>query len=261
MLKVMLDGFLLSMQLLTTIPVTKQVQWDDQRAKASVAAYPLVGLILGSLLAVQAYVLIEWTSLSSVIIAAYIMTFSLVYSGGLHVDGWADFHDAVFSRRDREKKLAIMKDPQVGTFAVLAVLFLLSWRFLFLYELNTRSFAGLLFALVMIPMLTRLVMGWHLLLGSFAREDGMAVSLKAVKCKEMKMIYIGWTGLVFLVTLIFSPLFLSLIIGAGIFLFCWQKWVHFQLGGITGDTIGAGAEGSETVLWGILWFLLSFGMV
>ncbi|TWI54627.1 adenosylcobinamide-GDP ribazoletransferase [Halalkalibacter nanhaiisediminis] len=258
--KIWIDGILLAFQLLTTIPITKQVEWDESRARASVAAYPIIGLLLGGLLALQAYVLLEWSPFSTLVITVWLLTFSILYSGGLHLDGWADFHDAVFSRRDRKRKLEIMKDPRIGTFGVLALLLLLGWRLLFIYESLQLAGHQILFALVLIPFLVRLLLGWQLLLGSFARQDGMAAALKAVKKRSMKLVFIGWSLLAMLVTLLFSPLLFSLVVTSGIFLFLWMRWIHYQIGGITGDTTGAGGEGGETILWGILWLLLLFGM-
>ncbi len=262
MVKIWIDGLVLAFQLLTTVPIRKEVGWDDKRAQASVAFYPLIGLVLGLLLATQAYMLIMWTSFSVLVITAWLLTFSLLYSGGLHLDGWADFHDAVFSRRSQEQKLEIMKDPRVGTFAVLAVLVLLVWRFIFVFEtLKLEQISNEFFlALILIPFLTRLLMGWQLLLGSFAKKEGMAAALEPAKGKRITQIYLLWTLLGLLFTLSLYPSFLLLFVGGAFFLFCWLKWVTFQLGGMTGDTLGAGAEGGETLLWAITWLLLSFVM-
>jgi adenosylcobinamide-GDP ribazoletransferase len=259
-IKIWFDGVILAFQLLSTIPITKQVEWDDQRARASVAAYPLVGLLLGFFLALQWFIIIHFTPLSPMIAVMWLLSFSVIFSGGLHLDGWTDFHDAVFSRRSRERKLDIMKDPRVGTFGVISLLFVMGWRFVFLLELIQNSNI-ILFGVLFIPLLVRLLVGWQLLLGTFAREEGMVVALKAAKGKEMKLFYSCWSIASCFVLIILSPVLLWLIVAAVAFLIFWQKWVVYQLGGITGDTIGAGAEGGETLLWGILWSLLLLDMV
>src|SRR5690625_1740998 len=160
-------GLRLAFQFLTTIPLKKEVSWKAPRAKAFVAFFPIVGLVLGCLLVIQAYVLINWSPLSNFAIAGWLLTFSLFYSGGLHLDGWADFHDAIFSRKKKHEKLAIMKDPHMGTFAMLAVLLLLFWRFLFIMESIDLAGSKLFLALLLIPFLMRLLIGWQVLLGSF----------------------------------------------------------------------------------------------
>lgn len=40
-------------------------------------------------------------------------------SGGIHLDGMVDTADALYSRRETEKKLEILKDPHVGAFGVI----------------------------------------------------------------------------------------------------------------------------------------------
>ncbi|WP_227936141.1 adenosylcobinamide-GDP ribazoletransferase [Alkalihalobacillus deserti] len=256
-----LDGVLLAFQLLTTIPITKQIEWDDKRAKASVTAYPIVGLALGLLMAIQWFIFTEYISVSSIVMVSWILTFSILFSGGLHLDGWADFHDAIFSRRSRERKLEIMKDPRVGTFGVLALLFVVGWRFIFILEIVRAAPSSSIFAVFVIYTLVRLILGWQLLLGKFARTEGMAAALQAAKGKETLVLYSAWTLGIAVLVFFVNPSLLWLLLAASFFLVFWQKWVNVQLGGITGDTIGAGAEGGETFLWGIYWFLLLLDMV
>ena len=259
--RIWIDGIVLAFQFLTTIPIRKEIKWDDERAKASVAAYPIIGLVIASLLACQWFVLNSYQIFSPLIAVCWLLTFSLLFSGGLHLDGWADFHDAVFSRRSREQKLEIMKDPRIGTFGVLAVLFLLGWRFVFLLEIIQMKHSLIIYAVFIIPFFVRMLLGWQLLLGEFARKQGMAVALKVAKGKEVRRIYFIWSIICFILILFFTPSLIWLFLAAFLFLFLWLKWVHYQIGGITGDTIGAGAEGGETFLWGILWFLLLLDMV
>lgn len=257
--KIVVDGFLLSIQFLTNIPLRKEIQWDTNRAKASVATYPLVGLLLGILLVAQAYVLTTWTPISPLIIAAWLCTCSLLFSGGLHLDGWADVHDAIFSRRSKEEKLTIMQDPRIGTFAMIAVLLVLGWRFLFMWESiilhPSYSVAGFL----VIPFLMRLIIGWQVLVGTFAKKDGLGAALQIVRCRTLYIVYSVWTVAAFIVLFLLHKPFAFLVASVVVFLIVWHKWIHYQIGGITGDTMGAGGEGGETVLWGVFWSLLLFG--
>ncbi|MFC0559824.1 adenosylcobinamide-GDP ribazoletransferase [Halalkalibacter alkalisediminis] len=255
-LRIWVDGTMLAFQLLTTVPIRKQIEWDDERAKASVSAYPLVGLILGTLMALQWFIFTEYTSISPFVLVGWLLTFSILFSGGLHLDGWADFHDAVFSRRSREQKLEIMKDPRVGTFGVLALLFVVGWRFIFMLEIVKVATPSTVLAVIVIYTLVRLMLGWQVLQSKFARAEGMAAALQPAKTKVMVIIYLIWTIGLALLLLVVSPSLISLLLAAVFFLVIWKKWVNDQLAGITGDTIGAGAEGGETFLWGILWFLL-----
>ncbi|WP_100407157.1 adenosylcobinamide-GDP ribazoletransferase [Bacillus solitudinis] len=255
------DGILLAFQLLTTIPIRKQLPWDDRRAKWSVAAYPLTGLVLGILLASFSYSLLTFTSLSILIVTSSVVTFSIIFSGGLHLDGWADFNDAIFSRRDVNKKLEIMKDSRIGAFGVLSLLLLLGWRFILIFEMIHILEEEIIFFFLIIPFFTRMIMGAQILLAEFARNNGMAQALQPAKVAVIKWIYGLWFLIGMTAIVVVGLPYLSLFVGALLFLIVWIRFCSKQIGGITGDTIGAGTEGSETWLWLILFLLHSFVMV
>src|SRR5699024_12026392 len=79
--------------------------------------------------------LTEYTLLSDLAITLIFITFTIILTGGIHLDGWIDASDAFFSYRDVKKRLHIMEDPRVGAFGVFGLLFLLSFRFLFFFEI------------------------------------------------------------------------------------------------------------------------------
>ncbi len=74
-------------------------------------------------------------------------------TGGLHMDGLADCADALVVEASKEKRLAIMKDPTVGTFASIAVFFILSikvWALAHVAQhfFNPQNMYGILFGLL-----------------------------------------------------------------------------------------------------------------
>src|SRR5699024_12580886 len=86
--------------------------------------------------------LTEYTLLSYLVITIIFITFTIILTGGIHLDGWIDASDAFFSYRDVKKRLQIMEDLRVGAFGVLGLLFLLSFNFLFIFEIlfNFQSY-------------------------------------------------------------------------------------------------------------------------
>ncbi|MDV2683404.1 adenosylcobinamide-GDP ribazoletransferase [Alkalihalophilus lindianensis] len=252
-------GCLLAFQLLTSIPIRVQLGWNENLAKFSVGFYPFTGLVLGGLLSMQAYVLLNFTSISVLMITAWLITFTFIYSGGLHLDGWADFSDAIFSRQSLERKLEIMKDSRVGAFGVLSLLVLIGWKFLFVYEILQSPLN--LFWFLLVPFLSRLVMGGLIVVGKFARNEGMAIALKPAQTTSVKWVYTLWIVATFVVAWMNDSASFIIIMLAGFFFISWLIFSYKQIKGITGDTVGAGTEGSETFLWGMIWMLSSFGMV
>jgi len=264
-MKKIIDGLLIALQLLTTIPFHSQIEWDKDCAKWSVRFFPLVGLIGGILIAAQLILLLEYTHVSTVIIAFWILFFGVLYTGGLHLDGWMDMSDAIFSYRDQERKLEIMSDSRVGAFGVISLLFLLGFRFLFIYEIIEFSSLHQLLLIILIPFLAKAALTALLIEGKFAKSTGMAAAYKDVISKK-DLRYVGGfivlvSGVMIMVDFSLTTPIMILII-ASIFLYWFLKSIIYkEFGGITGDTLGALAEGEETFLWLVLWLLHYFAMV
>ncbi|MBU8907187.1 adenosylcobinamide-GDP ribazoletransferase [Desertibacillus haloalkaliphilus] len=255
---VWLDGLTLAFQFLTIIPIKKNVPWDARRARASVLNFPFIGAVLGILLSMQAFLLLEYTAFSTVVIAAWLLCFSIVFSGGLHLDGWMDVSDAIFSYRDQERKLDIMKDSRVGAFGVLSLLFLLGWRYVFILELlNLSTFSFLYFFII--PVLTRCMMGLSLIYGRPARKEGMAHAFKQHLSQRLGTVYFGYLVMLFFVIVtVYSNYYMDMLVmicSALLFLVGFTILVFRQFGGVTGDTVGATVEGGETWLWMTVWLL------
>lgn len=82
---------------------------------------PLVGVFLGGISA-GVVALVHLMRPNAPLLAAVLGVLVLVVlSGALHLDGLADFSDALGSRRDRETMLRIMKQSDIGPFGVVAI--------------------------------------------------------------------------------------------------------------------------------------------
>ncbi|KZX09885.1 adenosylcobinamide-GDP ribazoletransferase [Methanobrevibacter filiformis] len=71
----------------------------------------IIGLIIS-------YFTIEILKLSPLLSAILIYSFYLLFNGFHHLDGLMDFGDAVMAHGSPERKIAIMRDPMIGTGAV-----------------------------------------------------------------------------------------------------------------------------------------------
>ena len=95
-----------------------QFAWDRDNMRYMLCAFPLVGVLIGLLCW-------GWTALSSalalpgLIRGAGLCLIPVLITGGVHLDGFCDTWDALASHADPEKKRAILKDPHIGTFAVI----------------------------------------------------------------------------------------------------------------------------------------------
>jgi adenosylcobinamide-GDP ribazoletransferase len=236
--------FLSAIAFLTIIPVPSRAISDDGR---QVLYFPLAGLVIGCLIYGMDH-LLSLTPYLEIRIVGDIL-FLAVITGALHLDGLADTADGLFSHRPREQKLEIMKDPRTGVMGVLALLFCIL--------LKMAGLAGVIHSesliwLVLAPALGRTaqVMGLVFVnhvpsektLAKQFYQRGKTVLLVWCPLPFAIMLYLNW--IVALASLILFTLVLASLL----------MFFKKQIGGITGDTLGATTEIIETV------FLLIGGM-
>jgi adenosylcobinamide-GDP ribazoletransferase len=87
---------------------------------ASRFAYPVVGGLIG-LAALGASAGLDRLGASPGVAAFALVALLALVSGGLHLDGLADTFDGLFLPGGRDRRLAVLKDPHVGSFGVVAI--------------------------------------------------------------------------------------------------------------------------------------------
>ncbi|WP_028393362.1 adenosylcobinamide-GDP ribazoletransferase [Bacillus cihuensis] len=259
-----LIGYLINLQFFTAIPIKKPLPMDEPFIHRAVQTFPLAGLSLGLLTSGSLFALMEWTPFSLLAISFFVWLLTIILTGGLHLDGWIDASDALFSYQDKEKRLEIMSDPRTGAFGVLSVIILLSARFLFIYEIISRMNLASFFLIALIPAISKMVMGMLLYTMPLAKQEGLAAFFQRAAKKSSIHIY----GLYLIVLLMMafyisiSLLYMSLImiaVACILFLLIRRKTLIW-FGGITGDVLGASVEGVELFLWLTVWGLPYFAM-
>lgn len=241
----MFNSFRLAISFLTIFPFYKKMA-NNQELASSVSYYPLVGLLIGALAAGSCYGLHSMgLTLSADVVALVIM---LIVTGGLHMDGLMDTADGIFSGRDRERKLEIMKDSRVGAMGVIAfgAVFLLKIALLFDLTLGPK-----LTALILAPSAGRWAMAICIIRYPYARPTGLGGCLQQAGYKQLLVASIillaaswglaGIPGLLVLAAVVPAVGVIAVLI-----MTC--------LGGMTGDTYGATGELIET--WTIFIILL-----
>ncbi|NLT10221.1 MAG: adenosylcobinamide-GDP ribazoletransferase [Ruminococcus sp.] len=113
MLKSLFSAFLMY----SRIPMPK-VEWKEENRRYALGFFPLVGAVIGSLLVLWRYICTGLET-GQIIFAAGAVFLPVLVTGGIHLDGFCDVTDARSSYADREKRIAIMSDPHIGSFAVM----------------------------------------------------------------------------------------------------------------------------------------------
>ena len=101
--------FITALEFLTRIRFSHSDDWSPQDFSRSVPYFPLVGLIIGSILAVVNYGLL-FLYIPDFLRGTLLIFAEIIITGGLMYDGYMDTADGVFSARKRERMLEIMKD-------------------------------------------------------------------------------------------------------------------------------------------------------
>lgn len=238
----MLKPLLVAVGFLTRFPVPSSAFGHIRTQARSLAYYPLVGAFLGGVLVGLAALLRDAPAM---LFAALLLTCWVASTGALHLDGLADTADAwVGGMGDRERTLAIMKDPRSGPIAIAVVVLVLLLKFAALASLPRSAWGGLLLA----PLLGRAALTLAFLTTPYARAQGIGSGLR----EAPRMQCGAAVALAAAATVAFgSPGLLALAAAAAVFLL-WRRTCMQRLSGFTGDTAGALAECVEAaalVVW------------
>lgn len=240
----MVRSLWLAFGLLTRLPVPPVGEPTPREVGRSPLFYPLVGVVVGG-----AAWATGWGAggTGSALAAALTLTVWVVLTGGLHLDGLADSADAwVGGMGDRERTLAILKDPNAGPAGVVAVVLVLLLKFA---ALETLLVNGGGWVLPVAALLGRT--GVLLLLATlpYARPGGMG-ALAAAHLPRTTAVAVGAAavgGCAWLTMALPGPL--AALATVGTTLAAWwglrRAWRR-RLGGTTGDTAGATCELLET---------------
>lgn len=225
---------LIALQFLTRLPVRLPGMPAPEQVGRSLLWYPLVGLLLGGLLlAAQALL----SQQPAVLQAALLLTLWVALSGGLHLDGLADTADAwVGGYGDRERTLAIMKDPRSGPIAVVVLVLLVLLKFAALLVLLQ---AGQALALLLAPWLGRSALPLLLRSTAYVRPGGLGAQL-AEHLPRRELPWVLGLHLALLALAGLSGLW-ALLAATLVFVF-WRRALLARLQGTTGDTAGALVE-------------------
>lgn len=242
-----MDAFFIGLQFLTRLHVVKQTVWTEESFGKSVRYFPLVGLVLGLCYAGAAYLLFVLPeqfnlSLPVHIRAVVLAVLPILLTGGIHCDGIMDTVDGIFSGRSRERMLEIMKDSCSGSFGVVAFGIFLLLEYGAILDMPLERLTA---AMLLMPVLGRLMMVAAISLYPYARPEGMGKAFAAYANPRSFWLVFAYT-LCLVVPFGWQGIFA--LCGAGVFTHCFARYVVGLLGGLTGDVYGAVCTLSELIV-------------
>jgi adenosylcobinamide-GDP ribazoletransferase len=233
-------GFLVAVQFLTRIPLSVRRKVVPAEMGRSMRWFPLVGALIGLLVAAVDLALAPAASPEvRAVIAVALLT---AVTGGLHIDGLMDTCDAIFAFTTPERRLEIMHDSRVGSFAVVGAATTLLLKYAAILSMpegnrvagfvlmTTMSRWAMVYTTVRYPSARRGGLGHAYKEGAGLRELAiacvLAVALGAVA---------GLPGV--------TALVLALLVATAV-----AHYAMTKLPGLSGDTYGAISEAVEVAV-------------
>ncbi|PZO75251.1 MAG: adenosylcobinamide-GDP ribazoletransferase [Sphingomonas taxi] len=226
-----MKGLIIAFGFLTRLPMPRFEMGPGDFA-AAIRFYPIAGLAIGLLVAAAGWLgaaVDPWTGACAALLVW------IAVSGALHLDGLADLADGLGAAHgDRTRLLAVMADPHIGSFGVVAIVCQMLAKLVLLHAV------GLGWALIVVPFAARMgPLAWARLLPPL-RPGGLGAAVAgAVRARDL----LGW-GLLLALAAVAVPALIALpLLVLGV-----AAWLRRTLGGVTGDAHGAGIEILETGL-------------
>ena len=226
--------------LLTRLPLPHAPKSAFEDQARVVWAFPVIGVLVGVLMCVVGAIALA-LGLETGIAAGLMLGASMVATGAMHEDGLADCADGFWGGFAPACRLEIMKDSQIGTYGVLALIIIVGLRWMALTTLINFGWGAVIGAAVLSRAMMPIAMNTLI----HARDTGLARSVGKPSIRRVQIavllgtvlgiIAVGWPALL--------ALLIALAIAAIVRLIALAK-----IGGQTGDVLGATQITSETAI-------------
>lgn len=238
------QAFWLAVGFLTRLPMLAHIDYSQRLMNQSSLYFPLVGLLLGAVYSGLYLALTSW--LSPLVAVLLVITLNLWLTGAFHEDGLADSVDALGGGYTVEKRLAIMKDSRIGTYGTVALVMALALKAALLLE-STEIWLALLLAPSVSRLTPLLLMGYLPYVTDPEKSRSKPVadgfSRQRLALAAVFVLAVALTGSLLVSNLLLWSLLATLGVAT-----LWGRYLKSQLGGYTGDTLGASVILSELTL-------------
>jgi cobalamin 5'-phosphate synthase/cobalamin synthase len=240
----------LAVTFLTAVPLPDSGAVAPADLWASMAFYPLVGLLMG-LAAWGAYAALLY-AVTPLVAAALVIVGIELASRALHLDGLMDTADGYLSGAPRERALEIMKDSRVGAMGVFAAIAVMVVK---VSALASLARPGAALGLVIGLSAARLLPALDVRFFAYARREGTGAAFAGAGTTNGPVVVAAACAVA--VALVVGALssggvrgtFLALDLAVAVVAvtLCVQAFVGRRLGGLTGDVYGLGIELAEAL--------------
>jgi adenosylcobinamide-GDP ribazoletransferase len=247
-------SFLAALQFLTSIPVPLKRELSPEQVGRSTAYFPLIGLIIGGILAALNWLLGLILPVS--VVSALLIVALVILTGALHLDGFADTCDGIAGHKTVEERWRVMRDSRTGAFGVVGIALLLLVKYV---SLNNIPPVFMTAVLLFMPVVSRWAMVYAIFAFPYARPSGLGTVYKAATRWHQFTIATVFT---LAIAAALYPLFgvtgFLLIAGVWLITTAFAFYFKYKFAGLTGDTYGAINEVAEVMAL-IFAIIISYG--
>lgn len=253
-----LDGFFMAWGNFSAIPCPKKV-WNDNSKKWMLSLMALVGVIIGALLVcanacISFFVRLGAVSYQPFIFGVVLMLIFTYATGFIHLDGFMDCCDAILSRRDKQERQRILKDSNVGAFAVISVVLTLMCQGAAFISISMSGFRDMgIFVLTLICVCVRALAAGDIMSIKPLKVSQYAYKNESIRQRKPLMV----SKIIFLVTILIGvativvfkydlKLIFAPIIAGSLAQIASRMTAVKSLGGINGDIAGYSIVVGET---------------
>ncbi len=238
--------FLAALSFLTIIPLPHKRGASPEEVGCSTAYFPVVGVIIGLILAGLNWLL--GLFLPSAVVNGLLIVSLVVISGALHIDGFVDTCDGIAGHKTVEDRWRVMRDSRAGAFGIVGAVLLLLVKYV---SLSSVPETLLMATLVLMPVVSRWAMVYAVFAYPYARPEGLGRAFKQGTSWQRFTIATIITlavaiGLARLANITYFYLAGSaIIVGIWVIVVAMASYFKGKFSGLTGDTYGAINEVAE----------------
>lgn len=244
-MKHQLNLFFLALGFFSRIPMPAWIEYSPENLNRASRYFTLVGWLLGGLVAL---VFLAADYLFSNSVSLWLaMAFSLLLTGAFHEDGLADTADGFGGAFAREKKISIMKDSRIGTYGAAALVMALLGKYLLLIE-NIYIALSIFIAYA----LSRAVAASLVFDMRYVAEDDGSKSKPLANNQSKTDLVILLITCLPIFSLLHWQKALLIITTLIVMRYAAKFYFQKQIGGYTGDCLGAAQQISELAIYAVL---------
>lgn len=230
-----INSIIMAFAMYSKLPMPN-LTWKKENMEYILSGFCIVGFIQ-AIIYILLWRFLIFFNIKELMRNAVMIVFPIIYTGGIHLDGFLDTLDALGSHQTKERKLEILKDSHIGAYAVigLCIYYILYFSAFFYMKTDIQIY---MFSLSFI--LARAYSASSLIFFKNARSSGLAMTFSENSLKKIN-------AAILVLIIVFTSIFavkLNFRSGIGLAIsslitFLYYKYMAYkEFGGITGDLAG-----------------------